>query len=58
MAVERMVSDKVVQAKVDDDIILDAVIAEVERANPAWRTSAANKVRDALTRRTARRGAP
>jgi len=53
--IKRLVEPATAQAKADDDIVLDAVLAELERANPAWRVALGKDVKDALTRRQTRR---
>jgi len=53
--IKRLVKPKVVEAKADDQIILDAMLSELARANPAWRATLGKAAKDALARRDVRR---
>lgn len=56
--IKRLVTTVAAQAKADDQTVLDAVLAELDRANPAWRAGLVKQTRDALVRRSVRRGTP
>ena len=56
MAKEQIVHPAITQTKTDVEIVLDAVLAELDRANPAWRTRLPAALKQALARRTIRRG--
>ena len=52
--IKRLVDPTTAQAKTDDQIALDAALAELDRANPSWRAALGKEAKDALTRREAR----
>lgn len=56
--IKRLLNPTKVQAKRDDETVLDAILAELDRANPAWRAGLGKGSRDALNRRDARRQSP
>lgn len=55
--IKRLVDPTAVVAKADDQIILDAILAELARANPSFRATLGKDAKDALMRRDARRPA-
>jgi len=56
--VERLVNATAAQEKDDEQAVLDAVLAELHRANPAWHANLPKETRDAMVRRGVRRGTP
>mgnify|MGYP007046926238 CR=1 FL=1 len=56
--IKRLTDPAAAQAKVDDETLFNIVLAELERANPAWRASLAPAAKAVLARRAARRPAP
>ncbi len=51
---KRLVKPAAIQEKADNQILIDAMLAELERANPAWRASLPQRQKNVLDRRRGR----
>ncbi|MHA1597625.1 MAG: hypothetical protein ACTSV1_02800 [Alphaproteobacteria bacterium] len=51
---KRLKPEAEVQSRLDDETVLDAVISELERGNPGWKTSLPQAMQDVFDRREAR----